>query len=283
MVQDQPNLKGKTIAVTRPCGQADEEAQIIWKKGGVPYLIPTIEIKCLSDLSPIKKFVEELARGEFDYVVFMSVNGVKHLFTACETLNVSTALSSGLEKTLIVAVGPRTAEELKVHHIEVSLVPIRYTSEGIAESMQQLHVSNKKVAIPRTSAANPALKEKLTEMGALVEEVYVYESGLPVDAELKKKFLLDLSSGKIHAIVFGSGLCAKNLFEMLSDIVPQEKLAKILSDETTVVAIGPVTARTLTDLRVETNVMPEKHLFEDALKALSQFWQIQSKKNKFAR
>jgi uroporphyrinogen-III synthase len=274
MVQNQAALKGKTIAVTRPCGQADEEAQIIRKKGGIPYFIPTIEIKCLSDLSPIKKFIDALANGKFDYVVFMSVNGVKHLFVASETLNLSNVLSVGLEKAAIVAVGPRTAEELKVHNIRVTLVPTKYTSEGIAESMQQLNISHKKVAIPRTSAANPTLKEKLAEMGALVEEVFVYESGLPVDVKLKKRFLTDLSSGMIHAIVFGSGLCAKNLFEMLSDIIPPKKLDELLSSKTTVVAIGPVTAKTLIEMSVKVDVIAEIHTFEEALTALARFWQM---------
>jgi uroporphyrinogen-III synthase len=279
MVQDQSTLKGKTIAVTRPCGQAEEEAQIIRKNGGIPYFIPTIEIKSLSDLSPLKKFIEELALGEFDYVVFMSVNGVKHLLAASENLMLSNELLGGLEKPIIIAVGPRTAEELKAHQIHVNSVPLKYTSEGIAEGMQPLNVLNKKVAIPRTSAANSTLKEKLTEMGALVKEVYVYESGLPVENELKKKFLLDLSAGKIHAIVFGSGLCAKNLFEMLRGVVPPEKLATLLGCKATVVAIGPVTARTLIDLGAKVDVMPEMYTFEDALTTLAQFWQMQLKTN----
>ncbi len=209
----------------------------------------------------------------------MSVNGVKHLFEASENLMLSNELLDGLEKTIIIAVGPRTAEELKARQIHVNSVPLKYTSEGIAEGMQPLNVLNKKVAIPRTSAANSILKEKLTEMGASVKEVYVYESGLPVENELKKRFLLDLSLGKIHAIVFGSGLCAKNLFEMLRDVVPPEKLATLLGCKATVVAIGPVTARTLIDLGAKVDVMPEMYTFEDALTTLAQFWQMQLKTN----
>ena len=277
MVQNQSALKGKTIAVTRPCGQADEEAEIIMKNGGSPYLIPTIEIKTLSDLSPIKKFIEELTLGKFDYAVFMSVNGVKHLLAAAENLNLSKELLGGLEKTVIVAVGPRTAEELRTHHIDVNLVPLKYTSEGIAECMQPLGVFKKKIAIPRTSSANPTLKEKLTEMGGIVKEIFVYESGLPAESELTKKFLHDLSSGRIHAIVFGSGLCAKNLFEMLKDIVSPDELASLLGCKATVVAIGPVTARTLIEIGVKVNVTPESHTFKDAISALVRFWQADSR------
>jgi uroporphyrinogen-III synthase len=277
MVQDQSELKGKTIAVTRPCGQANEEGQIIEKKGGIPYLIPTIEIKSLSDLSPVKKFIGELALGEFDYVVFMSVNGVKQLLAASENLNISKELANGFEKTFIIAVGPRTAEELKVHNIHVNLVPLKYTSEGIAEDLKPLNVFNKKIAIPRTSAANSTLKEKLTEMGAQVREVYVYESGLPAKGESAKKFLHELSSGRIHAIVFGSGLCAKNLFEMLKDIVPPDEFVALLGSKATVVAIGPMTAKTLIDIGARVDVMPETHTFEDALTALARFWQKDSR------
>ena len=50
----------------------------------------------------------------------------------------------------------------------------------------------------------------------MLKEIYVYESGLPVDKEIKEKFYEDLSAGKIDAIVFGSGLSAKNIFEMLA-------------------------------------------------------------------
>jgi uroporphyrinogen-III synthase len=273
MVQTQPTLKGKTVAVTRPCGQADEEAEIIRKKGGKPYLIPTIEIQSLGDLSPIKKFIEELRQGGIDYIVFMSVNGIKHLLSAAENLKLTNQLEKGLKKTTVIAVGPRTAQEIEAHGVHVNLVPEKYTSDGIAESMQQLNLAGKKVAIPRTSAANPTLKQKLTEKGALVQEVYVYNSAIPKNDGLNRRFVQDLASGKIHAIVFGSGLCAKNFFQMLSEIVPPDKIAAILGQKVTVLAIGPVTAEALAVMHVKVDVMPKKHTFEEAIAALAEFWQ----------
>ncbi len=272
MVQD-ATLKGKTVAVTRPCGQAEEEAAIIRRKGGKPYFIPTIEIKPLKDLSAVKAFIVELAQGKVDYVVLMSVNGVKHLFTAAENLKQTARLMAGFGKTVVVAVGPRTAEELRTRNIHVSLVPTKYTSEGIAENMQQrFSLRGKKVIIPRTTAANPTLKEKLTEVGATVEEVHVYASGLPENVELKEDFLRNLSAGKIHAIVFGSALCAKNLFQMLSSQISTEKLHSLFNEKATVVAIGPVTANALKELGVKAKVMPDAHTFEEALTALADYW-----------
>lgn len=272
MVQAKPTLKGKTIALTRPHDQKGESAQIIEKMGGTPYFIPTIEIKSITDLEPIKNFIDELEMGIVDYVVLMSVNGVKHLIESAEKLKQTSLLLKGLERTKNIAVGPRTAEELKSYAVRVDLVPTEYTSEGIAKCMLHFDVRGKQVRIPRTTVANPTLKEILTKEGAIVQEVHVYESSLPSDENKKKDFLQDLENGKIHAIVFGSALCAKNLFKMLNKTKTAE-LSKIINDKAAVVAIGPITAKALKELNLEIDVLPEKYTFEDALIKLAEFWQ----------
>ena len=68
-------------------------------------------------------------------------------------------------------------------------------------------------------------------MGADVEEIYVYESGLPVDEKLKEKFYEDLTGGGIDALVFGSGLSAKNIFKMLTEKAPMEQLRSITEEK----------------------------------------------------
>jgi uroporphyrinogen-III synthase len=175
-------------------------------------------------------------------------------------------------KPVMIAVGPRTAQELEAHQIKVDIVPSKYTSEGILEELERLDVSGKTVRIPRTSSATPVLKEKLWEMDALVQEVYVYESAVPEDKNLRAKFFQDLTAGKIDAIIFGSTSCVKNLFQMLEDQISQEKLSDLMNGKVTVVAIGPVTADALAEMDVKVNVMPDEHLFEEALEALALYW-----------
>ncbi len=272
MVQINQTLKGKTVAVTRPCDQYEEAAEIIRRRGGKPYFIPTIEIKAQTNLTPIKEFIAKLDQKKFDYVILMSTNGVKHLLAAAEALNQLDTLKIGLKKTTVLAVGPRTAQELETNSIRVDLIPVKYTSEGIAETLQQRGIQGKSVCIPRTSSATPLMMEQLKKMGASVEEVYVYESALPADSNLKEKFFQDLSAGKIGAIVFGSSMCVRNLFQMLSTQASVEKLRVLLNEKTTIVAIGPVTTDTLTKIGLKVDVMPDVHVFEEALAALAQFW-----------
>jgi uroporphyrinogen-III synthase len=272
MVQKTPSLKGKIVALTRPVGQAEEAGKLIEEKGGIPYYIPAIEIKGLSNFNPIKKFITELCEGHVDYVILMSTNGVRYLFEATDELKQTTQLQKGLAKTFMIAVGPRTAEALKEKSIRVDLVPTKYSSEGLIESFRDKPIKGKKIRIPRTSNATPTLTDKLREMGADVEEIYVYESGLPVDEKLKTKFYEDLSNGKIDAIVFGSGLSAKNIFKMLSEKAPMETLKKIVNAKVTTVAIGPTTAEALQEMNVKVDVVPKDYLFEEALSALARYW-----------
>jgi uroporphyrinogen-III synthase len=273
MVQKTPILKGKVVAITRPVGQAEEAGKLIEEKGGIPYYIPAIEIKGLSNFEPIKKFIAEMLDLQVDYVIFMSTNGIKYLFSAAEELKQTRQLKEGLATTFVIAVGPRTAEALeKDYTVHVSLVPTKYSSEGLLECFEKGEVAGKKIRIPRTSNATPTLTEKLKEMGADVEEIYVYESGLPADEKLKDKFYLDLTAGKIGAIVFGSGLSAKNIFKMLSGKASMNNLQSLINSKVTTVAIGPTTAEALTEMGIKVDVMPEDYLFEKALEALAKYW-----------
>jgi uroporphyrinogen-III synthase len=272
MVQNAFTLKGRTIAITRPREQAEETSRLIRKYGGEPYSIPTIELKGTSDLSSIKSFIDELEKGKIDYVIFMSPNGIKYLFSSAESLGMKAKLKEHLAKTITMAVGPKTAQELKDHSIPVSLVPDKFSSEGILECLRQSDIFGKSIYIPRTSSATPSLANRLKEMGVNVQEIYVYKSLLPIDQKLTGKFFQDLIKGKIHAIIFSSSLGVKNFFQMLKECVSEEKLLEFMNSSLTTVAIGPVTAETLLKMGLKVDVMPKKYLFEEALIALARYW-----------
>ncbi|MCX8150696.1 MAG: uroporphyrinogen-III synthase [Candidatus Bathyarchaeota archaeon] len=272
MVRETLSLKEKIIAITRPQAQTEETAEIIRQKGGVPYFIPTIEIRDVSDLSPVNNFLRELEAGRVDYIIFMSVNGVKHLLKIAEKLKMLDTLKQEIQKSFVIAVGPRTAEELKANGIKVNLIPAQYTSESIVANLKSLDITNKTIFIPRTSAANPVLKEKLKERGAIVREIYVYESSVPTDKKIKEKFLQDARNGNIHALIFGSALSVKNLFNMFSDYISVEELRDLLNEKITIVAIGPVTAETAMKFGLKVELTPQTQLFDEAINSLAKHW-----------
>ena len=275
MVQEDQALKGRTVAVTRPREQSEDSVRAIEERGGKAYLLPTIEIRQANDSSATKAFFDALASRKVDYVILMSVIGVRYLLNAAVTLGIENKMKAFLDETVTMAVGPKTASEMEAKGIRVDLVPEKYTSEGILQCLRDRGAKGKSIYIPRTSEAPPELAMKLLEMGGRVEEVYVYQSQLPNDRLLAENFVKDLSGGKINAIIFSSSLGVRNFFEMLKDIVSEKKLRDLIEKKLTVVAIGPTTAKTLAEAGLKINVMPEKHLFDEALNALARYWNTQ--------
>jgi uroporphyrinogen-III synthase len=278
MVQKSQALKGRTVAVTRPREQAEDSVTAIKERGGIAFLLPTIEIREKSDLSAAKAFFDALTSKKVDYVILMSVNGMRCLLSAAKSLGTTDQLKARLKGTVTMAVGPKTANEMEANGIRVDLIPEKYTSEGIWQCLRERDVRGKSIYIPRTSEAPPELAMKLREMGNQVEEVYVYQSELPSDRGLAEKFVEDLSNGKIDAIVFSSSLGVKNFLEMLRDVVSKDRLLDLITQECTVVAIGPTTAETLSEVGVKVDVMPEKHVFDEALDALASYWNVEKRR-----
>ncbi|WGM88840.1 MAG: uroporphyrinogen-III synthase [Candidatus Bathyarchaeum tardum] len=278
MVQDNFSLKGRTVAITRPVDQAEETGKLITRYGGVPYFIPSIEIKETCDVESVKHFIAELESNKIDYVLFMSVNGIRYLNSCVDRLGLKTQLLESIKKVVVLAVGPKTAQELSYYDVSVNLIPTKYSSEGIVECLKHYEIKNKTVYIPRTKDATPDLAKNLRNLGALVHELYVYESLLPINHDLMQKFVKDLQAGSVNAIIFGSSLSAKNLFKMLSDTISQEQLQNLLNNNLTIVAIGPFTADSLTKLGLRVDVMPKKYLFNETLKALAEHWSTQKQK-----
>jgi uroporphyrinogen-III synthase len=127
MVQEDYPLKGRTVVVTRPRNQAAETLKAIELRGAKPYLLPTIEIKAPRDLSAATRFFQDLANKKADYVILMSTNGVHQLLAIAESLCTLEEFKRNLKNAAVMAVGPKTAQELENNGIHVDLVPEKYT------------------------------------------------------------------------------------------------------------------------------------------------------------
>lgn len=261
------------VAITRAEVQAKETAELIEKMGGRSYIIPLFDFNMPEDLSPIREFVEALRGGNVDYTIFMSVNAVRFLFKEVEILNSTVHLYNGLKKTAIMAVGPKTAEELARHGIHVDLIPSEYSSEGIAQALKGHNLRGKRVFILRVRGANPTLRNELESMGALVREIHVYEQRALMDYGMVRAFIENLVSGKIDAIVFGSSQSVKNFKRVIEEVLSPEGLREAI-ERLVIVAIGPETAKALRDSKLRIDVVPEAYTFRDALIALAHYFEV---------
>ncbi len=250
-------LLGKGVVVTRAREQASELVVLLEELGACCFQFPTIEIKPLDDYGHLEEAILGLA--DFDWVIFTSVNGVKHFWNQLDAIGLDTRVLGGCE---VAAIGPATAELLTQKGVRPDFVPEKYVAEGVDEGLLALGVAGKRVLIPRAEKAREVLPEELRKAGAEVLVLPVYETGL---AEQGPDALLDrLDADAIDFVTFTSSSTVENFFALIEpDILrkyPKVKLA----------CIGPITAKTLEGFGFKAHIQPEEFTIEALAKALAE-------------
>lgn len=266
--EDATSLNGRVIAITRPKRQAHELAELVSKLRGIPYIVPMVEISLPKEKKRIKEFINRVLQRRFDFLIFLSANSITSLFEIIEEAGLRRSFLKKVREIPVIAIGPKTRRTLEVRRIKTDIVPRRYSTEGILESLDKIELKGKKVGIPRSSRANEKLRRELEKRGADVFEVTVYESKLPSDISKALVFLDDLSEGKIDVVTFTSASTALNMFEIAKEHALIEKIRESLN-KTTVAAIGPVTQHALAELGVHVNVIPGKYTVKAMMEALA--------------
>ncbi|NIU84313.1 MAG: hypothetical protein GWN64_12780, partial [Candidatus Thorarchaeota archaeon] len=243
-------------------------ARLIHKLGGKPYVVPTVEIKPQRDERLITQLCNRILTERIEFLIFMSVNGVTSLMKHLEKIGLKANFLKRLNRTTIIAVGPKTRRELENQGVKVNLVPKRYSSQGIVESLEKMDLRQKTVVIPRSNKSSVYLTRELERLGAKVLEAPIYKSTLPSDHSKVLSFVDDLKKGEIDIVTFTSSSTARNLFKIANKHLLADDLRSCLT-KTVITAIGPVTRRTLEELGVKVDVVPGEYTIEAMMRALT--------------
>lgn len=227
-------LFGKTIMVTREREASSEFSELLASCGAKTIEFPTIAIKPVRDTEEQKLSVRNL--GDYDFVVFTSVNGVSNYFDVLASHGKD---SRNLRGKKIIAIGEKTSEEILKYGLLADYMPAVYTAEGVISLAEKLNLDGKKILIPRALVAREILPETLRAMGATVEVLCVYETLVPDYSKEELDMIKEkLSDAEIDLVTFTSSSTATNFFSLLGKD-PE------LFGKTGFACIGPVTAATL--------------------------------------
>jgi len=254
-----------TVAVTRPVGQGQDTIKLVKEIGWNPLIVHTVELRARKESEIFTELSRVLAEGPVDWLVLMSPNGAQLLFNILKSHG--NLLPSVLGDIQMLAVGPRTKDALARQGIRDVHLPDKFSSMGIADFLSNQGVMGKRVLLARSSSADNSLARALAKNGALVETVNLYDSVIPSDATSFKRFIDEVRSGNIQAILFTSSLSASNLFSMSKNVTSLDELVPLLRG-IRIGALGPVTARKLSELGIPPNMMPDTFIIDDALKEL---------------
>jgi uroporphyrinogen-III synthase len=240
----------QTLAIIRPKKQLEDSKRVV-ESFGYKALAATIV-----DILPICNslwftFLDELTKGNVDYLILTSANGA----LSCAQLGLK---AENIPKsTRVVAIGPATRTALLKEQLRVDLMPSEYSSHGIVQMLS--NVAGKKIWVLRSAYGSSELIEGLQKSGAAVKELVLYtlkkRCGPP-----QRDFIQELTEGDVAGVLFTSAMTVRAFFDCADRMGARERLIEQLACHL-IGAIGIPTADALRACNVKVDVIPKDATF----------------------
>lgn len=232
--------------------RASELAKLISNYGGEAVVAPAMREVPLDSNTVALSFAEALLAGKFDIVIFLTGVGARAVLSVAETKYSRDDFITALKRTKVVPRGPKPIAVLR----ELGVTPaftvpepntwreLLQTLDDAAKSSLEFRLHGARVALQEYGVSNPELISGLTERGAVVTRVPVYQWALPEDLAPLQSAIEELAAGKIDAVLFTTGIQAAHLFQVAAEMSLEEEVRQGLR-RAIVASIGPTTSEEL--------------------------------------
>lgn len=241
-------LSGQRIVITRAEGQAEEFAARLRTLGAETVEFPVISILPPADPGPLLRAIRSL--GDYDWVVFTSVNAVRFFV---EALDRSHADLRSL-RARICAIGPATRAAVERLHLNVALTPAQAVGEGLVSAFASTPIAGQRVLLPRAAVARDIIPLELGKLGAKVDVVDAYRNEIPEDAAERAA---EIFARPADWITFTSSSTVKNFLAAAG----HDRMSQAAS-------IGPATSDTLRKHGIEPAVEADPHTTDALIGAI---------------
>lgn len=197
------------ILILRPTEQAQETIRQVKLNSWNPVHFPTVEIVASKTPHNAQVF-SRLA--EFDWLIFVSQNAVKHFLAQLQQLPV--------KMPNIATVGKATSLAAEKAGLSVTLQPDGpFSSEGLLNMPAFQQVQNQRVLIVRGNGGRELLADTLARRGATVSYADVYLRRLP---EADSNWLTGNWSDRVNVILATSNQLLDNLVQLTVKTLGQQ-------------------------------------------------------------
>jgi uroporphyrinogen-III synthase len=229
--------------------RATEMGKLIETYGGVAIVAPSMREVPLETNTEAQDFTRKLIAGGFDVVILLTGVGTRALTRVAETVCPREEFVAALKKIPVVARGPKPVAALK----EMGITPIVTAPEpntwrellaALDQNSATLALQTKRVAVQEYGAPNVELIAGLTQRGANVTQVPVYEWALPKDVQPLRDAVTALTNAKIDVALFTTSIQIIHLLKIAAEM-GKEKETVAAFQKILVGSIGPVTSEEL--------------------------------------
>lgn len=261
-------LEGRRVLVTRARDARDELGRALESEGALPLYFPVIRITETDEPERFREALTDLRAGRYGLVAFTSQNAVEKVV---EGLTSAFGEAPFLASVKVCAVGPATARALSDRGVRVDLVPTEHVADALArELVSVLGEARPRVLFPRAKKGRETLVEALASAGFEVDLVTAYVT-LGVPGAEGAALLASLEGDEVDVVTFTSSSTVSRLLECLEGASDSERARRALA-RAKLAAIGPVTAKTLTDAGLTPQITAETYTSQGLCEAIGAYF-----------
>lgn len=250
-----PTLMEKKVLVPRGKKEAKSFSKLVEQYGGIPIEIPLIAFRPIESNHRLKAIFKEL--DTYDWIIFTSKVTVETFFSFIK----KEAISSFPE---IAVIGKKTAEALETFGLTPKFVPSAYVAESFVEEFKPLIHQGIRVLIPKGNLARELIASTLSEYGAHVDEVTIYENYMPDDS--CEKLANMLGNRQLDILLFTSPSTVDHLMAVVKEYGLERQL-----NECVIGCIGPVSEKKLHEYGLTVHVSPKEYTVEEMIKSTTAY------------
>ncbi|MEX2587955.1 MAG: uroporphyrinogen-III synthase [Actinomycetota bacterium] len=240
-------LQDVRVLVLRPEHQSGELAGMLEAAGAIPVMVPAIRILPPENWGPTDSALRSV--GEYDWIVFTSVNGVAG-FTDRAT---SQGVGPEHFPANVGAIGPGTARALEAYGLQVTWMPSSFTSATLGDRLPEPPA---KVLLVRADVATEELDHKLGARGFEVDRIDAYRTAPGETQQIREAYR------ECDAVALTSASIAQSFASAVSG---HERTVVVCS-------IGPATSAACRRRGVQVDTEAAEHTMPGLVRALREYY-----------
>ncbi|MEW5843546.1 MAG: uroporphyrinogen-III synthase [Bacteroidota bacterium] len=253
-------LKNKTILVTKSKEEAFKSVSILADYGAALVFFPTIKVVPIFNSPELDEALKMFVN--FDYMVFTSSNAVEVFAEIMQRHKLN------LSKVKIAAVGKSTAEECESLGLTVTILPDEFSANGLIKKFSEIDIKNKKFFIPGSSLSRGELNMGLSELGAQVFSVPVYDVLQNELSDLKNEHK-QIQKKHPNVFVFTSPSAFSNFLTLMNVTDPDK-----FFDAHIICAIGTTTENAIRKKGLTVHIVPDTFSLNGVSEAIIKYFHI---------
>ncbi len=237
--------------------RADEMANLIAKRGGVPFVSPSMREVALDRNDAAIDFANRLITGGIDVVIFMTGVGTRTLVQQIERHVDRARFLATVSDIKSVVRGPKPLAVLKELGITPTItVPEPNTWREVLSTLdEKLPVANLVVGLQEYGVPNRSLVAGLEARGAIVDSLHVYDWALPEDCGPLEQNIRRIAAGEIDVAMFTSGNQVFNVLKLAEELNLADEV-RAAFQRIVVASIGPTTSEMLRNENLPVDMEP---------------------------